>query len=80
MTSTNKKTIKTRLKCPNCGSQNICLLEDETFCRECGLVLQGVPSIDHYVYGYIVGGKRLMYIKEEKLDVKMLTPQKKRKR
>ena len=78
MTSTKNK--KQALKCPQCGSRNLCYEEHETSCRECGLVLQGVPSIDHYVYGYIVGGKRLMYIWEDEDDVKMLTPQKKRKR
>lgn len=60
MTSTNE-TNKRRLFCPHCGSQNLCYLEDETYCRECGLVLQGVPSADHYEYGYIIGGKRLTY-------------------
>ena len=60
MTSTNE-TNKRRLFCPHCGSQNLCYLEDETYCKECGLVLQGVPSADHYEYGYIIGGKRLTY-------------------
>ena len=58
MTTTNKKR---RISCPCCGSTNLCLLEDETYCRECGLVLQGVPSIDHYEHGYIIGGKRQLY-------------------
>lgn len=59
MTSITKK--KRRISCPCCGSTNLCLLEDETYCRECGLVLQGVPSVNHYIYGYIIGGKRQMY-------------------
>lgn len=68
MASTNSK--KQRIRCPICGSDNLCFLEYETICRECGLVLQGVPSVDHYPYGYIVGGKRLMYIdKEDKITL-----------
>ena len=63
MTTTSKK--KRRIFCPCCGSTNLCLLEHETICRECGLVLQGVPSIDHYIYGYIIGGKRQMYTDKE---------------
>ena len=59
MTSTSMK--KRRISCPCCGSTNLCLLEHETYCRECGLVLQGVPSVNHYIYGYIIGGKRQMY-------------------
>ena len=62
MTSNNNKTT---LRCPLCGGHELCYLEDETYCKNCGLVLQGVPSIDHYHYGYIVGGKRLMYIHEK---------------
>ena len=49
---------KQPIRCTNCGSQDLCYLEYETYCRECGLVLQGVPSIDHYDCGYIIGGKR----------------------
>lgn len=61
----SKIITKTRsLYCPHCGGHDLCYLEDETYCRECGLVLQGVPSVDKYVYGYIVGGKRLSYIHE----------------
>lgn len=63
MTPTSKN--KRRISCPCCGSTNLCLLEDETYCRECGLVLQGVPSIDHYEYGYIIGGKRQLYTDKE---------------
>lgn len=55
---------KRSLYCPHCGGHDLCYLEDETYCRECGLVLQGVPSVDKYVYGYIIGGKRLSYIHE----------------
>ncbi len=52
---------KKRISCPKCGSTNLALEEHETYCRECGLVIQGVPGIQHYPYGYIIGGKRLMY-------------------
>ena len=56
------------LVCPFCGSQNLCLDDDETYCRECGLVVQGVPSVEHYIYGYIIGGKRLMYLSDSEWD------------
>ena len=58
---------KQPLRCTNCGSHDICYLEDETYCRNCGLVLQGVPSINHYDYGYIIGGKRITSISIEDL-------------
>ena len=64
MTSTNN-VKKKPLTCI-CGSQDLCYEDDETYCRECGLVLQGVPSVDRYIYGYIISGKRLMYIGEGK--------------
>lgn len=52
---------KKRISCPKCGSTNLAMEEDETYCRKCGLVIQGVPSIEKYPYGYIVGGKRQLY-------------------
>ena len=57
-----KKRKKTRISCTLCGSTNLCFEEDETYCRKCGLVIQGVPSVDRYPHGYIIGNKRLMYI------------------
>jgi len=62
MTSTKQEKRRSILRCTQCGSQNLCYLDDETYCKECGLVLQGVPSVEHYEYGYIIGGKRLMHI------------------
>ena len=56
------KKKKTRISCTLCGSTNLCFEEDETYCRKCGLVIQGVPSVDRYPHGYIIGNKRLMYI------------------
>ncbi|MBP5784225.1 MAG: hypothetical protein J6W16_01400 [Methanobrevibacter sp.] len=61
-------TKKHPLRCTNCGSQDLCYLEDETYCRKCGLVLQGVPSIDHYIFGYIIGGKRSTSFSSEDLE------------
>ncbi len=62
---TNKKKI--RIFCPECKSKNLEFGEYETVCRDCGLVLQGVPSIEKYPHGYIIQGKRAMYtiIKKE---------------
>jgi len=56
MTSTTRRFP---LRCPHCGSLSLNYTEDETYCRKCGLVVQGVPSVDHYPFGYIVGGKRM---------------------
>lgn len=56
------KNKKIRISCTLCGSTNLCFEENETYCRKCGLVIQGVPSVDHYPHGYIIGNKRLMYI------------------
>ena len=64
MTSTEHVRQKTRLTCTKCGSQDLCYEESETYCRRCGLVLQGVPGTEHYDYGYIIGGKRLLYIND----------------
>lgn len=61
-------TVKKPLRCPNCGSHSLHYLEDETYCRKCGLVVQGVPSMDHYPYGYIVGGKRMTSYSPEEYD------------
>ena len=60
-----KKRKKIRISCTMCGSTSLCFEEDETYCRKCGLVLQGVPSVDRYPHGYIIGNKRLMYINKK---------------